>query len=209
MLLGGFKAGQLTYVDGNSSLITVLPHQLCVHTYRTFHSPTLYIDGGVCADPYQLARYARLMEVDQDDLLDHIHISRAFTVYQLATFIEEQLEQELRNHEPRTLLVGSFPSLFLDPDVPAEESHILLTNTLSMLRGITASYHLITVLTNREHRRYSPQIRETMQSFAHETVRMNDIEPCTSIDLLHAQKHTTLLHRAEGQLRLEHFGMVG
>ena len=207
-LLGGFKAGELTYIDGNSSLISAIPHQLCVNTYRTFHSPTLYLDGGVCADPYQIAKYARAMEVDQDEILDHVHISRAFTVYQLSTFIEELLEKEIQKHDPRTLLIGNFPSLFLDPDVPAEESHTMLTNTLGTLRDITASYHLITVLTNREHRLYSSHIRETIQSSVHETIRMKDIDPCTYIYLLRRQKSTTLLHMAEGQLRLEHFGMV-
>jgi hypothetical protein len=34
----------------------------------TFNSPTLYIDGGICADPYRIARYARLMELDYEDI---------------------------------------------------------------------------------------------------------------------------------------------
>ena len=37
-LLGGFKAGHLTLIDGNSPLITQMPYRLCVNTYQTFHS---------------------------------------------------------------------------------------------------------------------------------------------------------------------------
>ncbi|UCD14579.1 MAG: hypothetical protein JSW60_03945 [Thermoplasmatales archaeon] len=60
-LLGGFKAGEITFIDGNSDIISNIPNQLCVNTYRTFSSDTIYIDGGMCADPYKIARYARLM----------------------------------------------------------------------------------------------------------------------------------------------------
>jgi hypothetical protein len=45
-LLGGFKTGEMTYIDGDSSLISNIPNQLCVNTYRTFESDVIYIDGG-------------------------------------------------------------------------------------------------------------------------------------------------------------------
>ena len=148
------------------------------------------------------------MEVDQNVVLDHVHISRAFTVYQLSTFIEKLLEREIEKHNPRTLIIGKFPALFLDPDVQIKESLILLKNTIMKLHELTAEYNLITVLTNLENRLYSNQIRNIIQSYAYETVRMKYIEPCTYIDLLRRQESTTVLHMAEGQLRLEHYGMV-
>ena len=207
-LLGGFKAGELTYIDGNSSLIAEIPHQLCVNTYRTFNSNTLYIDGGICADPYQIAQYARTMDVDQDEILDHVHITRAFTVYQLSTFVENLLELEIKKLDPRVLIIGKYPALFLDPDVPIEEAQTILKNTLMKLHDLAARYHLIIILTNLENRLYSSQIRTMIQSSVHETVRMKDIEPCTYVDLLKQQKSTTIFHINECQLRLEHFGMV-
>ena len=207
-LLGGFKAGEITYIDGDSSLISNLPNQLCVNTYITFKSPTIYIDGGICADPYKIAKYARTNEINQDKVLSHVHISRAFTVYQLSSFIDHLLEKEIKKHGPRTLIIGKFPALFLDPDIPTQEAQIILKNTLLKLHQLTSSYNLITVLTNVDSRLYSNKIRNTIQSYVHETVRMKYIEPCTYIDLLKKQENTTVLHMAEGQLRLEHFGMV-
>ena len=207
-IFDGFKAGEMTYIDGNSKFISNIPNQLCVNTYRTFNSDTLYIDGGICADPYKIARYARNMEVDQNEVLNHVQISRAFTVYQLSTFIETILEKEIERYEPRTLIVGKFPALYLDPDVSKKESQIILENNLTKLRQITSDYNLITVLTNVDSRLYSNQIRKIIQSYVNETIQMKYVAPCTYVDLVNRQKGATILDMAKGQLRLEHFGMV-
>ena len=104
--LGGFKAGDMTLIDGNCRLIADLPNHLCVNTYRTFHSDTIYIDGGMSANPYQIARYARLLELDQRETLEHVVVSRAFTVYQLSTLVQDLLEPLLKSKSPRTLIIG-------------------------------------------------------------------------------------------------------
>ena len=207
-LLGGFKAGEITYIDGRSTIISEIPNQLCVNTYRTFNSDVIYIDGGICADPYKIAKYARMMETDQNEVLNHVQISRAFTVYQLSTFIETMLEKEIEKHHPRTLIIGKFPALYLDTDVPKREAQCILKNSLTTLQKLTSRYNLITVLTNVDSRLYSNHIRKIIQSFVHETVQMKYIEPCTYVDLLKKQRGTTILDMAEGQLRLDHFGLV-
>ncbi len=207
-VLNGFKAGEITYVDGDSKIISELPNRLCVNTYKTFHSTTIYIDGGICADPYQIARYARMQHLNQEEVLAHVQISRAFTVYQLSTFIERMLPEEIQRHHPLTLVIGKFPALYLDPDVAVKESQTLLHYTLSLLQDLTKTYQLITVLTNKTSRLYSPTMRTTVESFADEIIRMKDIEPCTYVDLVKGQQNTTILHLSQGQLRLEHFGLV-
>ena len=93
ILLKGFKAGTITYIDGDSSLIADLPNRLCVSTYQQFHAHTLYLDGGLCADPYEIARYARALELDQYEVLHHVYVSRAFTVYQLSTLNTKALRR--------------------------------------------------------------------------------------------------------------------
>jgi len=63
-LMGGFKQGEITYIDGDSDLISKIPDQICVNTYKIFQSDTIYVDAGMCADPYKIAQYARKMEID-------------------------------------------------------------------------------------------------------------------------------------------------
>ena len=209
-LLGGFKAGETTLVDGNSNLIEDLPNQLCVNTYRTFHSETIYIDGGMCANPYQIARYARMLELDQQDVLENVAMSRAFTVYQLSTLVHEMLEPMIQKRSPRTLIIGMLPALYLDPEVPVREAQTLLSLDLQKIQDLTARYQLITVFTNLDVMPLSPSrgLGKKLYECVTEIVRMKQFEHGTSLELVKKQKSTTIVHCAEGQLCLEEFGMV-
>jgi len=209
-LLGGFKAGETTLVDGNSNLIEDLPNQLCVNTYRTFHSETIYIDGGMCANPYRIARYARMLELDQQDVLENVVMSRAFTVYQLSSLVHEMLEPMIQKLSPRTLIIGMLPALYLDSEVPVREAQTLLSLDLQKIQDLTARYQLITVFTNIDVMPLLPSrgLGKTLYESVNEIVRMKQFEHCTSLELVKKQRSTTIVHCAEGQLCLEEFGMV-
>ena len=209
-LLGGFKAGELTCIDGNSRLITDLPNRLCVNTYHTFHSDVIYIDGGLCANPYQIARYARMLELNQHTVLQHIHISRAFTVYQLSTLIQDLLEPAIQKHTPQTLIIGMFPALYLDKDIADTEAQILLKTNLKKLKELATTYNVITILTNRDTTITSSQrnLRQTLYRHMDEIVSMKQIDQCIQINLIKQQRHATIVSFARGQLRLEPFGLV-
>jgi hypothetical protein len=209
-LQGGFKTGEMIFLDGNSRLIAEMPNQLCVNTYRTFHSDTIYIDGGMCANPYEIAKYARVMEIDQRETLEHIQISRAFTVYQLSTLLQDKLEPIINKCKPRTLIIGMLPRLFLDPDVSTKESQILLKNILKKIRKLTQKYDLITVFTNLDSS-YGFNLwnlRKLIHSNVDEVVRMKQLERCICIDLIKKQERTFIVDFSKEQLHLEEFGMV-
>jgi hypothetical protein len=209
-LCGGFKAGELILIDGNSSLIATLPDQLCVTTYQTFHSATIYIDAGMRANPYQIARYARLRELDQREVLQNVLMSRAFTVYQLSTILQELLEPILQSHSPRTLLIGMLPALYQDPELSRREAQMLLLQDLQKLQQLTSTHQLITVCTNLDTMPLSPSksLGKTLYDNVTEVIRIKHINQCICLELVKKQKSTTIVHDAKGQLRLEAFGMV-
>ena len=209
-LLGGFKAGELTLVDGNSSHISELPNHLCVNTYKIFQSETIYIDGGMCANPYQIARYARNLELNQRDVLENVVLSRAFTVYQLSTLIQELLEPAIQKRSPRTLLIGMLPALYLDPEISYREAQTLLAQDLRKLQELTTTYNLITVCTNLDVMPLTPSkgLGKTLYDSVTEIVRMKQFEHATSVELVKQGRNATIIHGTAGQLRLEAFGMV-
>jgi hypothetical protein len=209
-LLGGFKAGEITFVDGDSDLISIIPNQICVNTYRTFGSDTLYLDGGMCADPYRIAKYARLMEIDQKETLEHVHICRAFTVYQLSTLIFDMIEPAIKRYNPRTLIIGKMPVLYLDSDVKTKEAKTLMKSNLEKIRELTESYELVTIFTNLDRRMVSNRrdIRKTLYSNVDEIVKMRQNEHSIYIELVKKHKETTILTIADGQLLLKDFGLV-
>ena len=209
-LMGGFKQGEITYIDGDSSLISKIPDQICVNTYRTFHRDIIYIDAGMCADPYRIAQYARKMEVNQRESLEHVHLSRAFTVYQLATLIQDMLEQAIKRYKPQTLIVGRFPIFYLDSDVESKEAQTLLRANLHKIKELTTKYSLITIFTNLDKKMLSSNrnVRNILYYNVDEIVLMKESELATRVELVNRQENTVILHLAKGQLCLQEFGMV-
>jgi len=209
-IYGGFKTGEITYIDGDSSLISNIPNQICVNTYRTFQSDTIYIDTGMCADPYKIAEYARKMEADQKETLKHVHISRAFTIYQLTTVIQEMLEQSIKRYKPKTLIIGKFPVFYLDSDVDEKEAKSLLRSNLHKIHELTTKYNLITVFTDLDKKMMSNRrnIRRIIHSEVDEVIIMKETDLATRVEILKKKLQTMILHLAEGQMRLQEFGMV-
>ena len=187
-----------------------MPNQICVNAYRILRSDIVYVDGGMCANPYQIAKYARKMEMDQREILEHVHISRAFTVFQMTTILQDMLEQIIRRYDPRTLIIGKFPALYLDSDVSSKESQTLLENNLKKVRELTTKYDLITILSNLDRRMLSNSrnVRKILYERVDEIVRMKQMGQCINVDLVKKHESTIVLAFAKGQLRLEDFGMV-
>jgi RecA/RadA recombinase len=209
-LLGGFKQREITYIDGDSSLISKIADQICVNTYRTFQSATIYIDAGMCADPYRVAQYARNIEVNQKEVLEHVHLSRAFTVYQLATLIQDLLEQAIRRYKPQTLIISRLPVFYLDSDVETKEAQTLLRTNLHKIKELTTKYNLITIFTNLDRKMMSNNrgVRKIIHNNVSEVVFMKESELATKVELLNKREDTVILHLSKGQLRLQEFGMV-
>lgn len=209
-LTGGFKAGKITYIDGDSKIISKIPDKLCVNTYNTFKSDTIYIDAGTCADPYKIANYARKLELNQNEILNKIHISRAFTVYQLATLIQDMLEPAIKRYKPQTLIIGRYPLFYLDCDVPEKEAKTLLKTNLHKIQELTTKYNLITIFTNLDKKMISTkrEVKKTLYKNVDEIISMKESELATNIELVKSKEKTRILHLAKGQLRLQEFGMV-
>ena len=207
IILGGFHAGHITLIDGNSSLIADLPNQLCVQTYQTFHSPSLYIDGGMGADPYRIAHHARIHQLDAYDVLSSVSIARAFTLYQLSSIIHDTLEPTITQLQPRTVIIGRFPSLYLDPDVPSDEATTLLSTTLEMLKRLTSRYRLITVLTNKDRTILPSQrgLRDTLYETADDVLRLKDFDDGMHLDNLKTGATATIFTLPRAQRRLDAF----
>ena len=209
-LLSGFKSGEITFIDGDSSLISNIPNQICVNTYRMFHGNVVYIDGGMCTDPYKISRYAHKMEMDQREVLEHVFISRAFTVYQLTNLIQERLEAIILRYKPRVLIVGRFTLLYFDSDVPSKEAQVLLRNNLHKIKEFTTKYSLVTVFTNSGSSVLSNfrNVRNILFDGVDEVVLMRQNDLVTHVDAVKKGASTVILHLSKEQLRLCDFGLV-
>jgi len=209
-ILGGFKAGTIFYTSGSNHLTRRLVYQLCITTYQTFKAASIFIDGGTTANPYTLVRYARNHHLPLDEILSHVYISRAFTLYQLTSLLTEHLEPLIQSKQPQTLIINAFPYLYQDADVTAHESRTLLKVSLERIRKLTRTYQLVTLLsapfshlTSRYETIQWPIVSE-VDEHLHITVPYR----CPQVFFQNRQQSITLTSYAKGQLSLPDFGMV-
>lgn len=105
--------------------------------------PIRLFDGGNSFDGYFVARLARQLALssargrdlplDPYDILDRMHLSRAFTCFQLAELIENAPAG------PEPLFVLDLLATFYDESVPLFDSERLLATTLTHLRRLAAA----------------------------------------------------------------------
>ena len=92
-LFPGFTLGDFALLYGSHSVLS-LSSLLCVRAQLPMQlgglgSRVVFIDGGNSFKLYQIARLARLHNLNPEKILKKIHISRAFTAYQITSLILE------------------------------------------------------------------------------------------------------------------------
>ncbi len=209
-IVKGFKAGEITVIEGDNNSINNISTNLCVNTFKTFKTSTIYLDGGTCIDPYKIAKYARKIEMDQKNVLKNLHISRAFTIYQMTTLIQEKLEQVIKRYNPRTLIISKIPVLYHDEDVKTKEAQVLLKENIKKIRYLTKKYDLITIFTCPDFKRFGKKssIKKIINKNASEIVKIKQKSKEIKINLIKKGIENTFLTVSIFQKRLQDFGMV-
>jgi hypothetical protein len=104
----------------------------------------IVLDGANCFNAYTVSSFARRTLIPPEKLLKSIRIARAFTCYQMATLMGEQLISLLKQEEATELLQRRWVILlgplttFLDEDVPEREVRPLFERSLRKIEGIAS-----------------------------------------------------------------------
>ena len=104
----------------------------------------ILLDGANHFNPYMVSSFARRALIPPEKLLKSIRIARAFTCYQMATLMGEQLTSLLRREgatellqRPWVILLGPLTT-FLDEDVPEREVRPLFERSLKKIEGMAS-----------------------------------------------------------------------
>jgi hypothetical protein len=111
------------------------------------------VDGGNLFSPYSVAEIARGYDLDYQEVLDKVYVSRAFTVHQLSSLVLEKLYSVLRKTRTRLLIVSDITSLFMDRDVPKVESRELFIRVCSKLAQTALEEQMIVAVSYFPDRR--------------------------------------------------------
>jgi len=161
-LFEGIGVGMFVVFHG-SWLCHILSEILCVRsqllrTNEGLPSSVVFIDGGNIFDPYFISETARKLDLNPEEILRKIWVSRAFTGYQLTVMITEDLPKILDRENSRLVVISDVTSLYCDPDIGTWEAkktfnHVtLFLWKLVMERGVTL---VTTSLSSKVERKQS------------------------------------------------------
>jgi hypothetical protein len=155
-VFSGFELGDIAVLHGNAAskmaFVLSVRAQLSLG-HGGLGSSIIFVDGGNMFDPYAIAGIARGYGLDPKEALEKIHISRAFTAYQLSSLILNKLESALARDNAELLVVSKITALFLDRDVPKIEAEELFMKICEKLSQIALRKQTIIIIN------YSPERR--------------------------------------------------
>jgi hypothetical protein len=154
-LFPGFAIGDFAVLYGSQSVLS-LSSLLCVRAQLPTQlgglgSNVIFIDGGNTFRLYQVARLAKLYQLDPKQTLECIYISRAFTAYQMTTLILEKLKETVKQYDAKLVIISDIAAFFLDKDVPEEEARKIFSQVTAYLSNFAKENQLVLIATYPPH----------------------------------------------------------
>ncbi len=156
----------------------------------------IFVDGGNNFDPYLISDNSVEEELDPENVLERIHISRAFTHHQLACIIIDKLPHAIDEFKAKLVVVSDITGLYCDPDVRDEDkddSLRIFTKTVHTLRTLARQHDCLILATNLEQRNF--QMEHSLEYATHVSVKIEQKSSLTRFTLLkhpHLPPRTTI-----------------
>ena len=150
-LFPGFTPGDFAMLYGSPSVIS-LTSLLCIRAQLPpqlggLGSNVVFIDGGNTFRLYKIARLAQLHQLNPQQVLERIFISRAFTAYQLTSLILDKLKETVKSYNAKLVVISDIAEFFLDNDIPHEEAQRIYSQIISYLSSFAREHQVILVAT--------------------------------------------------------------
>ncbi len=150
-LFPGFALGDFAVLYGSPSVIS-MTSLLCIRAQLPkqlggLGSNVVFIDGGNTFRLYKIARLAQLHQLNPQDVLERIFISRAFTAYQLTSLILDKLEETVKQYDAKLVVISDIAGFFLDNDVPHEEAQRVYSQIVSYPSSFARKHQIVVVAT--------------------------------------------------------------
>jgi hypothetical protein len=157
--IGPLKEGWVTCFSGSKlcyDLLTRYAVNAQLLYRRQQHPNVIFIDGGNSFDAYGVARYAKMQRMDPTRAWDNILVSRAFTLYQLATLIIDEIPKAVEEHGARVVLVSDITALFsLEEDgIDEREAKIVFSKVKRCLNSITKKNRTISICSSVRSKKF-------------------------------------------------------
>ena len=151
-LFPGFMLGDFAVLHGSSAVQSLLS-SLCVHAQLPYQlggleTNVLFVDGSNSFRLYDVSAIAQTCELDPREVLGRIFVSRAFTAYQLASLVFEQLQNAIEKYDSKVVILSNPAQLYLDKDVPNKEAEEVFLQLADYLSTFVKQNNVILVVTH-------------------------------------------------------------
>lgn len=190
-LLGGFHSGLYLFEGFEFSFLS----QFIARAIKQTNREIIYIDGSNFFNPYALIEAGRRIGVE---ILEKIHIARAFTAFQLDTLLNEELDAAVAKLQPRIVVITGLLSLFSEID--QREAFRRLTKLLFKLKKMAAEKELMVLLiSHRSLQRFTDllyhhsQVIVKLERISRKKLRITLVKEGKSFDLIPLPRWQTTL----------------
>jgi hypothetical protein len=155
-LFPGFATGDFAVLYGSEAVLS-LTSLLCVRAQLPpqlggLGSNIIFIDGGNTFRLYQVTRLARLHQLDPNQVLNRIYLSRAFTAYQMTSLILQKLEDTVKRCKAKLVIISDITAMFLDKDIQDEEAKRIFSQIITRLSKFARENDVIVIATYLPHK---------------------------------------------------------
>jgi len=188
------RLGQFAILQG-SSLCRILSEQLCVRAQLPppagLDTDIVFVDGGNSFNPYLISDYAIEQGIDPKQALRKIHLSRAFTWFQLSTLLREKLPKALDKYDSKFAVISDVTQLYSDPDIEdRKEAFSILNKSIASISTLAERKQALILATasNLKNRGFE----DSLTSRAHVVVNIEENDGYAWVTL---RKHQFLPER--------------
>lgn len=211
LLGGGYECGLMHLFYGNHALHNVLLRAAVWSQIPQSRggpdSPAIIIDSSNMLDVLKLADYASELELNIEQVMNRIFISRAFNSSQTYDLIINHLDEYLERIPARLLLVPGLPDLFISEGLDSPRSR-QSTHAATYLMAKTFERGLVTLVstTRSQSHRGFPPISTALATSAQVHIMVEHTPMRTLYTLT---KHPSLPTRTESQMTYPaHYGVT-
>ena len=135
------------YIVNTKSAIPI--YTMALQVIDATGGDVVIVDGGNRANPYPLVSLCKERGIDHELVLDHVHVSRAFTAYQLESIIIESIPRILRIADVKAILVMRPGAMFRDDQLDEFEARCMFARCMRTLERLARENDLYLLVSDR------------------------------------------------------------
>ena len=209
LLGGGLETGLMYLFYGdrclNDDLLRIAVQMQLPAERKGVNSPTIIIDSANIIKIDKLTDYSFEFELEPEEVMERIYISRAFNSSQTYALVMEQLPSFFERVSARLLIIAGLPDLYISERMMTGEGLQQLTHMATKLMTLTLNREIVTLVSapSSQKNRDLPAGGTALSSYAQVHIHVSESKPYIKYTLA---KHPQYPIRRTSRVKPSDFG---